>query len=85
MSRMNAQDTQNRIEEIMVELSAGELTIPEIAKEFGVTNSYIYAINEGKHGRIRGYNYPVRRTDPYPKEKYTDMEVWFEDCYEVKL
>jgi hypothetical protein len=82
---MNAQEIRDRREEIMVELSAGELTIPGIAKEFGVTNSYIYAINEGKHGRIRGYNYPVRRTNPYPKEKYTDMEVWFEDCYEVKL
>ena len=82
---MNAQDTQNRIEEIMVELSAGELTPQEIAKEFGVSNAYVYAINNGTYGTIRGYNYPVRRMVAYPKEKYTDMEVWFEDCYEVKL
>ena len=82
---MNAQEIRDRREEIMVELSAGELTIPGIAKEFGVTNSYIYAINEGKHGRIPNYSYPVRMVSAKLKEKPTDMEVWFEDRYKVNL
>ena len=82
---MNEQERKDRKEEIMVELSANELTVNEIAEEFGVSRQYIHGINIGMYGNIRGYNYPVRRTDHYPKEKYTDMEPWFEDCYEVKL
>tara|TARA_R100001244_G_scaffold106742_1_gene79199 strand:- start:133 stop:381 length:249 start_codon:yes stop_codon:yes gene_type:complete len=82
---MNAQETQDRREEIMVELSANELTVNEIAKEFGVSRQYVHGINIGMYGNIPGYNYPVRRMTAYPKEKYTDMEPWFEDCYEVKL
>jgi hypothetical protein len=82
---MNEQERKDRKEEIMVELSANELTMQEIAEEFGVSRQCIHDINTGMYGNIPGYNYPVRRVSAKPKEKPTDMEVWFEDCYEVKL
>jgi AraC-like DNA-binding protein len=78
-------NTQDRIDQIIVELHANELTMQEIAEEFGVSTSYIYEVNQGKYGRIPNYSYPVRVSSAKRKEKYTDMEVWFEDCYEVKL
>jgi predicted DNA-binding protein YlxM (UPF0122 family) len=60
--------SRDRIAEIMVELSANELTIPEICKEFGVSRSYVYAINKGRYARIEGFNYPVRSFIKYPKD-----------------
>jgi len=77
---MNAQETQDRREEIMVELYANELTMQEIAEEFGVSRQCIHDINTGMYGNIPGYNYPVRRMKAYPKEKTPDMEPWL-DCY----
>ena len=82
---MNEQERKDRKEEIMVELYANELTINEIAEEFGVSRQCIYDINVGISGRIPNYSYPVRVVVAKPKEKPTNMEVWFEDCYEVKL
>ena len=78
-------DTQDRTDQIIVELQANDLTPHEIAKEFGVSYQLVYGINNGRYGRIPGFNYPVRRMTAKPKEKPTDMEVWHEDCYEVKL
>ena len=78
-------NTQDKIDQIIVELQANELTMKEIAKEMGVSTAYVYEVNQGKYGRIPNYNYPVRSVSAKRKEKPTDMEVWFEDCYEVKL
>jgi DNA invertase Pin-like site-specific DNA recombinase len=78
-------NTQDRTDQIIVELLANELTPHEIAKEFGVSYQLVYGINNGRYGRIPGFNYPVRRMTAKRKEKPTDMEVWHEDCYEVKL
>jgi len=75
-------NTQDRIDEIIVELSANELTVKEIAKEFEVSRQYIHGINIGMYGNIPGYNYPVRRMTAYPKEKNPDMESWL-DCYHI--
>ena len=38
-------NSQQRIDEIVVELLAYELSVPKIAKEFGVTKSYVYMVN----------------------------------------
>ena len=78
-------NTQDKIDQIIVELQANELTMKEIAKEMGVSTAYVYEVNQGKYGRIPNYNYPVRMVSAKRKEKPTDMEVWYEDCYEVKL
>ena len=78
-------NTQDKIDQIIVELLANELTMKEIAKEFGVSRYYVNDVNQGKYGRIPNYNYPVRSVSAKRKEKPTDMEVWHEDCYEVKL
>ena len=78
-------NTQDQIDQIIVELQANEFSVEKIAKEFGVTTSYVWQINNGTYGTIRGYNYPVRRILDKPKEKPSDMEVWYDDCYEVKL
>ena len=78
-------DDQDQIDEIIVELLANEFSMQEIAKEFGVSRYYVNNINLGIHGKIGGFRYPVRSVKASPKEKPTDMEVWHEDCYEVKL
>ena len=72
-------NTQDRIDEIIVELYANELSIAKIAKEFGVTKQYIYMINSGESGRMENYKYPIRdrgyATHAKPlekKEKPTD-------------
>ena len=78
-------DNQDQIDEIIVELLANEFSMKEIAKEFGVSRYYVNNINLGIHGTIPGYSYPVRRMSAKRKEKPTNMEVWHEDCYEVKL
>ena len=78
-------NTQDRIDQIIVELLANELTMKEIAKEFGVSRYYVNDVNQGNRGKIEGFRYPVRSVKASPKEKPTDMEVWHEDCYEVKL
>ena len=78
-------DTQDRTDQIIVELQANELTPHEIAKEFGVSKQLVYGINNGRYGRIPGFNYPVRRMTAKPKERPTDMEPWMEEFYEVKL
>jgi len=44
---MTTQKVQDRIDEIIVELYANELSIAKIAKEFGVTKNYVYMINSG--------------------------------------
>ena len=77
-------NTQDRIDEIIVELYANELSIAKIAKEFGVTKNYIYMINCGKSGRMENYKYPIRSVKASPKEKPSDMDPWL-DFYEVKL
>ena len=78
-------NTQDKIDQIIVELQANELTMKEIGKEMGVSTAYVYEVNQGKYGRIPNYNYPVRSVSAKRKEKPTNMEVWHEDCYEVKL
>ena len=78
-------NTQDKIDQIIVELQANELTMKEIGKEMGVSAAYVYEVNQGKYGRIPNYNYPARSVSAKRKEKPTDMEVWHEDCYEVKL
>ena len=78
-------DTQDRTDQIIVELLANEFSMQEIAKEFGVSRYYVNNINLGIHGTIEGFRYPIRSVKSSPKEKPSDMEVWFEDCYEVKL
>ena len=78
-------DTQDRTDQIIVELQANELTPQEIAKEFGVSKQLVYGINNGRYGRIPGFNYPVRRMSAKLKEKPTDMEPWMEEFYEVNL
>ena len=78
-------NTQDRIDQIIVELHANELTMKEIGKEFGVSTSYIYEVNQGKYGRIPNYSYPVRVVSAKPKERYTDMEPWLEDCHDTIL
>ena len=78
-------DSQDRIDEIIVELLANEFSMQEIAKEFGVSRYYVNDVNQGNRGKIEGFRYPVRSVKASPKEKPADMEVWHEDCYEVKL
>ena len=78
-------DDQDRTDQIIVELQANELSVQEIAKEFGVSRYYVNNINQGKYGRIPSYSYPIRMVSAKRKEKPTDMEVWYEDCYEVNL
>ena len=78
-------NTQDKIDEIIVELLANEFSMKEIAKEFGVSRYYVNNIHLGIHGTIEGFRYPIRSVKASPKEKPSDMEVWFEDCYEVKL
>ena len=78
-------NTQDKIDQIIVELQANEFSVKTIAKEFGVTASYVWQINNGTYGTIPGYSYPVRRMSAKRKEKPTNMEVWHEDCYEVNL
>jgi len=78
-------DNQDQIDEIIVELLANEFSMQEIAKEFGVSRYYVNDVNQGNRGKIEGFRYPVRSVKASPKEKPTDMEVWHEDCYEVKL
>ena len=78
-------NTQDKIDQIIVELQANELTMKEIGKEMGVSTAYVYEVNQGKNCRIPNYNYPSRSVSAKRKEKPTDMEVWYEDCYEVKL
>ena len=78
-------DTQDRTDQIIVELLANELTPHEIAKEFGVSYQLVYGINNGRYGRIPGFYYPVRRMTAKLKEKPTDMEPWMEEFYEVNL
>ena len=78
-------DDQDQTDEIIVELLANEFSMQEIAKEFGVSRYYVNNINLGIHGTIEGFRYPIRSVKASPKEKPSDMEVWFEDCYEVKL
>ena len=53
-------NTQDRIDEIIVELYANELSVAKIAKEFGVTKQYIYMINSGKSHKMKHYKYPIR-------------------------
>ena len=72
-------NTQDRIDEIIVELYANELSVAKIAKEFGVTKQYIYMITSGESGRMENYKYPIRdrgyATHAKPlekKEKPTD-------------
>ena len=72
-------NTQDRIDEIIVELYANELSVAKIAKEFGVTKQYIYMINSGKSHKMKHYKYPIRdrgyATHAKPlekKEKPTD-------------
>ena len=78
-------NTQDQTDEIIVELLANEFSMKEIAKEFGVSRYYVNNINLGIHGTIEGFRYPIRSVKASPKEKPSDMEVWYEDCYEVKL
>ena len=78
-------DDQDQIDEIIVELLANEFSMKEIAKEFGVSRYYVNDINQGNSGKIDGFRYTVRSVKASPKEKPSDMEVWHEDCYEVKL
>ena len=47
-------DSQDKIDQIIVELQANELTMKEIAKEKGVSTAYVYEVNQGKYGRILG-------------------------------
>ena len=77
-------DSQDRIDEIIVELLANEFSMQEIAKEFGVSRYYVNNINLGIHGTIDGFRYPVRSVKSCPKEKPSDMDPWL-DFYEVKL
>ena len=39
-------DDQDQIDEIIVELLANELTMQEIAKEFGVSRYYVNDVNQ---------------------------------------
>ena len=77
-------NTQDKIDEIIVELLANEFSMKEIAKEFGVSRYYVNNINLGIHGKIGGFRYPVRSVKASPKEKPSDMDPWL-DFYEVKL
>ena len=77
-------NTQDKIDEIIVELLANEFSMKEIAKEFGVSRYYVNDINQGNRGKIEGFRYPVRSVRASPKEKPSDMDPWL-DCYEVKL
>ena len=78
-------NTQDKIDQIIVELQANEFSVKKIAKEFGVTASYVWQINNGTYGTIPGYSYPVRRMSAKPKERPTDMEPWMEEFYKVNL
>ena len=51
------------IDEIIVELLADELSMIEIAKEFGVSRCFIYAINSGKKHKMENFKYPIRELD----------------------
>jgi len=65
-------NSQQRIDEIVVELLANELSVPKIAKEFGVSKSYVYMVNSGECGRMPGFKYPVREKKYPPREPPTD-------------
>jgi predicted transcriptional regulator len=65
-------DSQQRVDEIVVELLANELSVAKIAKEFGVTKAYVYQVNSGECGRMDGFKYPVREKKYPPKEAPTD-------------
>ena len=69
---MTTQKVQDRIDEIIVELYANELSIAKIAKEFGVTKNYVYMINSGECGTMAGFKYPVREKKYPPREPPTD-------------
>ena len=77
-------NTQDKIDEIIVELLANEFSMKEIAKEFGVSRYYVNDVNQGNRGKIEGFRYPVRSVKASPKEKPSDMDPWL-DFYEVKL
>ena len=70
---MITQKAQDRIDEIVVELYADELSIAKIAKEFGVTKNYIYMINSGVCGKMEHYKYPIREKKYPPREEPTDI------------
>jgi transposase len=65
--------SQQRVDEIVVELLANELSVAKIAKEFGVTKNYVYMVNSGECGRMDGFKYPVREKKYPPKEEPTDI------------
>lgn len=65
-------NSQQRVDEIVVELLANELSTAKIAKEFGVTKSYVYLVNSGECGRMDGFKYPVREKKYPPREAPTD-------------
>jgi len=70
---MTHQERQDRMDEIIVELHAGELSIAKIAQEFGVKKQYIYMVNAGTKGRMDNYRYPIRDfKDSLPNEAPTD-------------
>ena len=51
------------VDELIVELLANELPLSEIAKEFGVSRTLVYAINSGSKHRIDDFKYPIRELD----------------------
>ena len=65
-------NTQDRIDQIIVELYANELSVAKIAREFGVTKNYVYMINSGKCGHMDDYKYPIRTKGYSTREKPTD-------------
>ena len=52
--------SEQNLDEIVVELLANELSMIEIAEEFGVSTGHIYNINYGKKSKIPNFHYPIR-------------------------
>ena len=51
------------VDELIVELLANELTLNNIAKEFGVSRGLVYAINNGQKHKMDNFKYPIRELD----------------------
>ena len=66
--------TQQKVDEIVVELLANELTMIEIADEFGICKAHVYNINSGKRFKMDGFNYPIREMDDLQKEDHEVLE-----------
>lgn len=52
--------SEQKLDEIVVELLANELSMIEIAEEFGVSKGHIYNINYGRKLKMPNFHYPIR-------------------------